>query len=153
MFTFGQILLGKVWTPLSSQLWVKQYHYCSSRRMALALNNLKRVDMPLNKETKSNQICCAIAFTLCQITLGKIWTSLNSQLCVEKYYYCSSRRNKETKPNRTLFLLGPCANLVLMQWRKRLQCHNNTQTWYELCLPLGHHGEICEALSFSHVGY
>ena len=26
-------------------------HYCSSRRMALALNNLKRVDMPLNKET------------------------------------------------------------------------------------------------------
>ena len=28
---------------------------CSSRRMALALNNLKRVDMPLNKETKPNQ--------------------------------------------------------------------------------------------------
>ena len=27
-------------------------NYCSSRRMALALNNLKRVDMPLNKETK-----------------------------------------------------------------------------------------------------
>ena len=23
MFTFGQIPLGKVWTPLSSQLWVK----------------------------------------------------------------------------------------------------------------------------------
>ena len=37
----------KVLTSLSSQLWVKQYHYCSSRRMALALNSLKRVDMPL----------------------------------------------------------------------------------------------------------
>ena len=44
--------LGKVWTPLSSQLWVKLQHSCSSRRMALALNNIKRVDMPLNKETK-----------------------------------------------------------------------------------------------------
>ena len=62
-FTFGQILLGKVWTPLSSQLWVKYYHYCSSRRMALALNNLKRVDMPLNKETKPNQ-----TYTLCTFT-------------------------------------------------------------------------------------
>ena len=28
---------------------------CSPRRMALALNNLKRVDMPLNKETKPTQ--------------------------------------------------------------------------------------------------
>ena len=28
------------------------YGLNSSRRMALALNNLKRVDMPLNKETK-----------------------------------------------------------------------------------------------------
>ena len=27
-----------------------------TRRMALALNNLKRVDMPLNKETKPNQL-------------------------------------------------------------------------------------------------
>ena len=52
MFTFEQIPLGKVWTHLSSQLWVKLYHYCSSRRMDLALNNLKRVDMTLNKETK-----------------------------------------------------------------------------------------------------
>ena len=26
--------------------------------MALALNNLKRVDMPLNKETKPNQTNC-----------------------------------------------------------------------------------------------
>ena len=29
--------LWKVWTPLSSQLWIKEYHYCSSRSMALAL--------------------------------------------------------------------------------------------------------------------
>ena len=27
----------------SSQLWVKKYHYCSSRRIALALNNLQRL--------------------------------------------------------------------------------------------------------------
>ena len=42
-FTFGQIPLGKVRTPLSSQLWVKKYHFCSSRRIALALNNLQRL--------------------------------------------------------------------------------------------------------------
>ena len=35
--------LGKGMTPLSSQLWVKKYHYCSSMRMALALNNLQRL--------------------------------------------------------------------------------------------------------------
>ena len=45
--------LGKGMNPISSQLWVKYYHYCSSRRIALALNNLKKVDMPLNKEIKS----------------------------------------------------------------------------------------------------
>ena len=27
MFPFKQIPLGKVWTSLSSQLWVKKYHY------------------------------------------------------------------------------------------------------------------------------
>ena len=36
-------------------LWVKYYHYWSSRRMALALDDLKKVDMSLNKETKPNQ--------------------------------------------------------------------------------------------------
>ena len=35
---------------------LKKYHYCSSRRTALALNNLKRVDMPLNKETMKEMI-------------------------------------------------------------------------------------------------
>ena len=40
-FTFGQLPLGKVWTPLSSKLWVK-YH-CSSKRMASALNNPRRL--------------------------------------------------------------------------------------------------------------
>ena len=35
--------LGKVWTPLSSQQWVIQYHYCSSWRIALALNNRQRL--------------------------------------------------------------------------------------------------------------
>ena len=55
-FTFEQISLGMVWTPLSSQLWAKKYHYCSSRRIALALNNLKRVDMPLKIENQTNTI-------------------------------------------------------------------------------------------------
>ena len=35
----GYKTLGKVWIPLSTQLWVKQYYYCSSRSMDLALNN------------------------------------------------------------------------------------------------------------------
>ena len=35
--------LGKVWTPFSSQLWVKQYHYCFSRRIALAVNNQQKL--------------------------------------------------------------------------------------------------------------
>ena len=34
---------GKGINPLSSQLWAKKYLYCSSRRKALALNNLKRL--------------------------------------------------------------------------------------------------------------
>ena len=51
-FHFRLNTLGKGMNPLSSQLWVKQYHYCSSRRMALTLNKPKKVDMPLNKETK-----------------------------------------------------------------------------------------------------
>ena len=35
--------LGKGMNPLSSQLWLKQYHYCSLRRKALALNHLQRL--------------------------------------------------------------------------------------------------------------
>ena len=31
--------LGKVWTPLFSQPWLTLYHYCSSRRIDLTLNN------------------------------------------------------------------------------------------------------------------
>ena len=31
-------------------------HYFSSRRMALALNNLTKVDMPLNKETETKRV-------------------------------------------------------------------------------------------------
>ena len=41
-FTFGKIPVGKVWTPLSFQLWVKYYHCWSSGRMDLALNNPRR---------------------------------------------------------------------------------------------------------------
>ena len=57
--------LGKGLNPL---ILPAMYHYCSSRRMALALNNLKRVDMPLNKETKSNHLstehvyCCLTVY-------------------------------------------------------------------------------------------
>ena len=43
MFTFELIPLGKVWHNLSSQLWVRYYHRCSFRRMALALNNPQRL--------------------------------------------------------------------------------------------------------------
>ena len=32
----------KVWYLLSSQLWVKLYQYCSSKRMDLGLDNLRR---------------------------------------------------------------------------------------------------------------
>ena len=39
-FTSGLILLRKVWTSYPHhQLWVKYYYYCSSIRMALALNS------------------------------------------------------------------------------------------------------------------
>ena len=42
-FTFRLIHLRKAWTLLSSQLWVNQYHYSSSTRIDLALNNLRRL--------------------------------------------------------------------------------------------------------------
>ena len=42
-FTFGQITSEKVWNPSSSQLWIELYDYCSSRKMALALNNPQRL--------------------------------------------------------------------------------------------------------------
>ena len=40
------------------------YIYCSSRRMALALNNLKRFDMPLNKETEPERYEVSVFKTL-----------------------------------------------------------------------------------------
>ena len=39
-FTFGLLPLRKIWTPLSTRLWVKYYHCCFSAWIALALNNL-----------------------------------------------------------------------------------------------------------------
>ena len=44
---FGQIPWGKVWTSISSQLWVKYYW---SRIIALALNNLQRFISHLTKK-------------------------------------------------------------------------------------------------------
>ena len=38
-----------------SPQWVKQYQYCSSIRIVLALNDKRIFCMPLNKETKPNQ--------------------------------------------------------------------------------------------------
>ena len=66
--------LGKGMNPLPSQLWVKEYHYCFSR-IALALNNLKRVDMPLNKETKPSEIVKTI-------NCWNLSLSLSFSLCV-----------------------------------------------------------------------
>ena len=41
LFLFKSILsfLGKIWSFLFPHLWVEPYHYCSSTRMDLALNN------------------------------------------------------------------------------------------------------------------
>ena len=39
VFTFGLILLRKIWNPLFTLQWFKSFQYCSSTRMALALNN------------------------------------------------------------------------------------------------------------------
>ena len=40
---FQTSFLGKVWTPLIPQLWVKYYHCSSSKRIAVALNNPRRL--------------------------------------------------------------------------------------------------------------
>ena len=55
---------GKVMTLLSSEIWVKKYRYCSSRGMDSALNNPKKVYMPLNKESKpiSNSVATPEVF-------------------------------------------------------------------------------------------
>ena len=50
-FTNGQTPLGKIWTLLSSQVWVKLYHYCSSRKKALALNNQQRLIFKQTNQT------------------------------------------------------------------------------------------------------
>ena len=49
---------GKGMNPLTlPSIEDKGFHtYCPSRRIALALNNLKRVDTPLNKETNHHII-------------------------------------------------------------------------------------------------
>ena len=85
--------------PLSSQLWVKYYHYCSSRRRNLALNNLKRVDMPLNKTNQTNQtgrtkfICtlfhCFTYYYLIGIFLFSI-KHLFTQVNCFKYWYVTN---------------------------------------------------------------
>ena len=42
-FSFGPIPLGKVWTPLSSQLWGKYYHCYSFIRLGLEFDNPQMV--------------------------------------------------------------------------------------------------------------
>ena len=42
-FTFRLIPLEYIWTLLSTQLWVKQYHFYPSTRMELALNSQRRL--------------------------------------------------------------------------------------------------------------
>ena len=48
-FTFGFIPLGKVWTPLFSQLCVKEYHYFLLQG-GFGIKWPKKVDMPLKTE-------------------------------------------------------------------------------------------------------
>ena len=51
-FTSGLISLRKVLTLLSSQLLVKQPHYCPSANLTLAVKKPAKVGMSLNKETE-----------------------------------------------------------------------------------------------------
>ena len=53
-FTFWQKNSGKILTPWSPLLWVKSYHYCSSIRIALALNNSKRLQKKKKKKKKKS---------------------------------------------------------------------------------------------------
>ena len=82
--TFGKIPLGKIWTPLSSQLWVKKYHDCSSNGMALALNNLQR----LICHKKRNQ------------TKPKVLTQIYKKYFSTKIFSCFLHSTSEIPPKR-----------------------------------------------------
>ena len=56
MFTFRLISLGKAWTLLSLQLWVKSYYYCLSTRMPLVLNNPQRLMCILTKKKQTSEM-------------------------------------------------------------------------------------------------
>ena len=47
MFIFGLKPFGNVWTPLSSKLWVKKYHFCSFRRVTYIYIYIYMVKMNL----------------------------------------------------------------------------------------------------------
>ena len=59
-----------------TQLWIKQYHYCSTRRMASALNNLKRVDMPLKQRHQTKETDPLVTVPNAPITIGIIFTCM-----------------------------------------------------------------------------
>ena len=65
--------LGKGMNPLFLQLWVKKYHYCSSKRMALVLNNLQR--LICNETTKLNLLGIIYEHIL------QLWGSLTQKNC------------------------------------------------------------------------
>ena len=79
VFTFGLIFLGMVLTPLSFQLWVKRYHYCSSTWIDLALNNPQRLICHKTK-TPNEMIYCNLPlhFLKNELYLSKIfWLIIN----------------------------------------------------------------------------
>ena len=104
-FTFGQIPLRKVWTFLFFLRWVKWYHYSSSTRRALALNNPQRLicykikesepirifrsiylsiylQTYLSTKSASSNSSRAVTFIFQVIPLGKVWNTLSIYLSI-----------------------------------------------------------------------
>ena len=65
--------------------------------MALALNNLKRVDMPLNNQTKPNQNLNWIVWNW-TVYMYKIDLALNNL----QWLICHKTEPNQTKPNQTI---------------------------------------------------
>ena len=67
-FTLVQISLGKVWISLlaPTQLWTKQYYYCSSTRMVLTVNNPWRLIYRWTKKPKHSLFRSALTFWIWQ---------------------------------------------------------------------------------------
>ena len=93
-------------TPLSSRLWVKQYHKCSCRRMGLALNKLKSwYDIKKTKQTKRHRrqgvaaILCLQHFGINQFLYLSTWIHL---------FFTLSYQQLNSRADWTLLRNWPC---------------------------------------------